>query len=255
MIRAIDTITEITPVTALALKQSGVGAVFGYLGPWAKCWTPARLKVVLDAGMYAGSFFEGVGTSPTAFSAGTGRADAQLSLLSAKNIGQPKGSGICPAVDYDAQPQDFDRIHAYLNGWRSVIGGMYRLGLYGNPAVLEAFRGEVDYLFQPSAWSGTTRVQGIAAYQNSVSTTLAGINVDIDEVYDPTILWNREGVGKLPEQTPADVKGTQWEQVAAWAVQNGIMYTYADGTFRPDEPISRGQVASSLHNLYNLLHK
>jgi len=255
MLKAVDTITDISPAKALALRQAGVDAFFGYLGPWSKCFPPVRVKVLLDAGFWLGSFFEANGTGPAAFSAATGRADAQLALTHAKNLGQPKGSGICPAVDYDAQPQDFDRIRAYLNGWWSVIGGMYKLGLYGNPAVLEAFRGEVDYLIQPSAWSGNIRVPGIAAYQHSVSTTLAGISVDIDEVYDVSILWNREGVGKLPDQTPADVKGTQWEAVANWAVQNGIMYTYTDGTFKPDEPISRGQVASSLRNLFNLLKK
>lgn len=51
---------------------------------------------------------------------------------------------------------------------------------------------------------------------------------------------------------PADVIGTQWQAVAEWAVNNHVMYDYGDGTFKPDQPITRGQMAASLMNLYNL---
>jgi len=54
---------------------------------------------------------------------------------------------------------------------------------------------------------------------------------------------------------PSDVIGTQWQAVAEWAVNNHIMFDYHDGTFQPNQPITRGQMAASLMNLYNLLKK
>jgi flagellum-specific peptidoglycan hydrolase FlgJ len=73
--------------------------------------------------------------------------------------------------------------------------------------------------------------------------------LEIIQQYD--LIQYDEEATKMP--TPKDTKGTQWETVATWAVENGVMFTYGDGTFKPDQPVSRGQVAASLYNLYKLL--
>lgn len=224
-----------------------MGAVFGYIGLLNRYHlTTDRIRVIRDAGLSLGLFHEG-GAGKT-FNAALGKQHATDALGHAQSLGIPHGVGICPSVDYDMPTSDFAGLRAYLSAWKAVMGGMYRTGLYGPPQVLTAFRSEVDYIIQPSAWSGGKRLPGIAMWQNSVSTTLCGINVDVDEVYDASILW---GVGNVT--VPSDVKGTQWEEVVTWAVDNGVMFTYHDGTFKPDQPVSRGQVAASLENLYKLI--
>ncbi len=41
-----------------------------------------------------------------------------------------------------------------------------------------------------------------------------------------------------------DIAGTTHEQSIIWAVDNGITIGYADGTFRPNNPNTRGQMAT-----------
>lgn len=193
---AIDTIANITPQTALALKQQGVGAVFGYLGHWPKCLTSDRVKVLVDAGLQIGFFFEGAGAT---FGAAQGHADASEALHYANVLGVPRGVGIgiCPAVDYDAQPGDYAKIRAHWRAWRALLGKDFRLGMYAGSRVLTAMKGEYDYAIEPSSWSGGQQMPGIAMYQNSVSTQLCGIGVDLDDLYDASILWNPKGVGQM----------------------------------------------------------
>lgn len=184
--KAIDTIADITPQTASALKSQGVEAVFGYLGAWSKCLTIARVQVLKDAGLRIGSLFEGDGKT---FSAEQGKIDAEIAKRHAYLIGQPYGTGICTCVDYDMQPSDYPQLDAYLNAWKMVMAGKYDTGLYAGYDVLAAFQDKADYTIQASAWSNGQKLSGVAAYQNSASTTLCGIGVDIDEVYDTSILW------------------------------------------------------------------
>lgn len=212
--KVIDTISDITPKTALALKHQGVRAVFGYLGHWSKCLTPSRVKVLQDATLPIGFFFEGGGRT---FSAAQGYADANEAIHYAALLGVPRGVGIgiCPAVDYDAQPADYPAIRAHWRSWRRVLGSDFRLGMYAGEHVLEALKDEYDYSIEPSAWGGH-HIPGIAMYQNSVSTTLCGIGVDIDELYDASILWGGEDL----TQTKVIVNGVEYPAV----VVNGDTY-------------------------------
>lgn len=230
--RAIDTVTDITAQTALALKQKGVGAVFGYLGPWSKCLTVERVKILKDAGLLIGTLFEGDGKT---FSAAQGKRDALMAKQHAESIGQPYGTGICTCVDYDAQPSDYPAIQAYIRAWRSVMDGYYRTGLYAPYDVLKAMRGEVSFLIEPSAWSNGQRLPGIAAYQNSVSTTLCGIGVDIDEVYDTSILWGGSSV-----EYPKVLAQVDGKDVLAVAVGNT---TYLNWTVARDSGCNITKVA------------
>jgi len=66
--------------------------------------------------------------------------------------------------------------------------------------------------------------------------------------------WNAKAPTPLPA-VPSDIDHTQWQQVAEWSLQNGIMFAYNDGTFKPDQSISRGQFAASLFNLNKLLNR
>lgn len=43
-----------------------------------------------------------------------------------------------------------------------------------------------------------------------------------------------------------DVEGTTHEEAILWAVENGLVTGFKDGTFRPNQPMTRGQLASVL---------
>lgn len=47
----------------------------------------------------------------------------------------------------------------------------------------------------------------------------------------------------------SDVTGTAHEDAILWASEHGLVGGFPDGTFRPNEPVSRGQLASILHRL------
>ncbi len=52
-----------------------------------------------------------------------------------------------------------------------------------------------------------------------------------------------------------DIAGTTHETSIVWAVDNGITIGYADGTFRPNNPNTRGQMTTFLNRFYNNLVK
>lgn len=45
----------------------------------------------------------------------------------------------------------------------------------------------------------------------------------------------------------SDVEGTTHEDAILWAVGRGVVRGYSDGTFRPNEPLTRGQGAAMFH--------
>ena len=55
--------------------------------------------------------------------------------------------------------------------------------------------------------------------------------------------------------TFTDIGGTTHEKSIIWAVDNGITIGYADGTFRPNNPTTRGQMTTFLNRFYNNLVK
>lgn len=83
-------------------------------------------------------------------------------------------------------------------------------------------------------------------------------------------IWQYTSNGKYPgyagridldysNLTPTDWKwyaGDRQEKLSddmKWAIENGLFYGYADGTYRPNEPLKRGAAASLMRRLYDLI--
>lgn len=63
-----------------------------------------------------------------------------------------------------------------------------------------------------------------------------------------TILYRMEGAPAAAGSDFSDVPASQWyADAVSWAAENGVVTGYPDGTFRPDAPITREQVAVILH--------
>ncbi|MEM9519802.1 MAG: S-layer homology domain-containing protein [Actinomycetota bacterium] len=62
-----------------------------------------------------------------------------------------------------------------------------------------------------------------------------------------TLLWRLAGSPRAPQAAIPDVPaGAYYAEAVAWAQQEGVMFGYQDGTFRPDESIIRGHIAMLL---------
>jgi hypothetical protein len=103
---------------------------------------------------------------PAYFSYGSGYSDAISAYTQAKALGQPAGSAIYFAVDYNAPSSDISgAIDPYFRG---VAAGLavagngrseYKIGVYGSGAVCEAMRraglAQYTWLTNSTSWAGT----------------------------------------------------------------------------------------------------
>jgi hypothetical protein len=82
---------------------------------------------------------------------------------------------------------------------------------------------------------------------NGVSDTLFDPNGNTSRAMIATILWRLEGSPKADDSTYTDVASGVWYSTAiGWAEDNNIVTGYGDGTFGPNNPITREQMAAIL---------
>jgi len=165
-----------TPLTAQRAKQiaaAGYRFAARYLVPQEYKWkrlTRAEAEAITAAGMQIVSVFETT-ASRAAGGAVYGNSDGAAALREAKAIGQPEGSAIYFAVDYDAQPDDYDDIEAYLKAAAAQIPG-YEAGVYASYAVVEemAKRKACNHFWQTYAGGrGNETATGTCSkYRNTV---------------------------------------------------------------------------------------
>ncbi len=68
-----------------------------------------------------------------------------------------------------------------------------------------------------------------------------------------TILWRLEEEPEAGSTSFTDLAAGSWyEDAVNWAAENGIVDGYGDGTFGPDDPITREQMAKLVYNVYHL---
>ena len=71
--------------------------------------------------------------------------------------------------------------------------------------------------------------------------------------------WNVVGVCrpqyKAEEPDPADdITGHWYTDDVRWCIAQGLIKCYPDGSFRPDQPVTRSEFAVVLRRFYNLIH-
>ena len=105
--------------------------------------TREEASALSSAGMYIVSVWEdGSPCDPSYFSASKGAADGAMATSRAIMAGQPVGTPIYLAVDYDAIVDDLARILAYFETARQSIKQNGRTcGVYGNGIVCRALHG------------------------------------------------------------------------------------------------------------------
>ncbi|REK68015.1 MAG: hypothetical protein C6P35_03335 [Cohnella sp.] len=193
MTKGIDCAIPLAASTAKAIAAAGYAFAARYLVPERYAWkrlTKREAEAITAAGMQIVSVFETTANRPAGGGA-AGIVDGPEALKEAIAIGQPLGTAIYFAVDYDAQPKDYDAIEAYLRAASSAIPG-YRAGVYGSYAVIEemARRGAAKHFWQTYAWSRGRKSARANIWQHQNGVSLAGATVDLNESYGGEGWWN-----------------------------------------------------------------
>lgn len=255
MQQGIDCATPLTPELAAKFRADGCEFVCRYLVPngW-KALTRAEAEAISRAGMKVVSVFE---TSADRALGGyeAGLQDGTTALEVASKVGQPLGSCIYFAVDFEATLAQMWTVIDYFRGCREATTG-YSIGAYGSYDVMIALgnAGACDKYWQTYAWSGNRRADFINLFQWKNDVPANGIQVDHNTAFGDEGGWR---IAPPTKQLPAkkteftDVEAGRWSEDVIWVVQHhGLMTGYEDGTFRPEQPVTREELAAALNALY-----
>ncbi len=162
-----------TPWNAAAylkdLKAAGVKTIIRYYNRTNSTKLPEKRieadesRAISDAGMKLAVVFQQRGGKDghiEDLDRASGATDAVRALELAGRIGQPEGSAIYFAVDWDYfRETHLQSIQTYFSAAKDTLGGRFRIGVYGSGMVSARLReaGLVDYIWLPAAtkWSGT----------------------------------------------------------------------------------------------------
>jgi hypothetical protein len=164
----IDLPTDARDVS-MELKGSHLDFIARYYRDPTSRWPPlsaAEAQAVSSVGLRLVALWESRAQNPSYFSYASGYADAQSAYRQARAIGQPPGSAIYFAVDYNAPSRDVEgTIDHYFRG---VLAGLiteagghqpeYRIGVYGSGSVCGYLKGarlvQLTWLSNSTAWEG-----------------------------------------------------------------------------------------------------
>ena len=263
-IKGIDCAAPLTAEKAQKFKELGYEFVGRYFCPdtkgnWKRLNKP-EAEIISAAGLRLLCVWE-----TTAARAGEGMAAGAVDGARAHNqaleLGMPKNGTIYFAVDYDAQPAEFEAIAAYLKAASQQVGE-YKIGVYGSYRVIEAmferFGDSIDY-WQCVAWSYGNTSSHLDVYQAYWNERIEEADHTVDINYcddmDAAGLWNYERDSDMEyekfkeymmryEAERAAKPEPNWSaDEGAWAKAEtkGIM----DGT-RPEDYVKRDELAAVL---------
>lgn len=204
-LNGVDCVTAIHQEAAEGLKAAGIEYVARYLGDTWKSINKQEVVVLLENGLQIVSIWETNPTNKRYFTMDQGFADGHDAAFFAQSIGQPEGSAIYFAVDYDMQPSDVKDILNYFLAVRRGLGNKFKVGVYGSYTVLEILHRScaADFYWQTSAWSGGNIAEFIDILQYGFNKKIAGIPVDYNQVSTNAGSWGKgtQTVSSQPSPT------------------------------------------------------
>jgi len=188
-----------TTAQLMRLADAGVSTIIRYYARFTsqpeKRLIRPEAEAILAAGMTIAVVHQAAGNSPGAFTHDSGVADATYARNYGANvIGQPEGSAIYFAVDFDASEADVSEgIIPYFRAVQSIVGAAdrlptYKVGAYGNGIVLQMLldTGLVDFtwLSQSLGFSGTRgfRASNRWTLFQQLPSNVGGLDVDVDDL-------------------------------------------------------------------------
>jgi peptidoglycan hydrolase-like protein with peptidoglycan-binding domain len=185
-----DASTDCSPF-ADQLSGQGMRFVARYYSSNArKTLTAAEAQKLSTAGVGIVAVFEDTNNSADFFSAEIGSSQAAIALELAAAIGQPAGSAIYFAVDYDAAPADAQGpVTAYFTAINTALAAaatQYAIGVYGSGMTCRVVR---DASLAKFTWlTCSTGFREYAAFRSQADIVqlaperviLDGLNIDDD---------------------------------------------------------------------------
>lgn len=186
-----DCATKLTAASAKRLKDVGFNYAARYLGNSWKSFNAAEARAIQDAGLKLISIFQKSANHANYFSEAQGVSDAREAERYAREVGQPEGSAIYFAVDFNAQAGHMRGILNYVTGVKKTLKD-YKMGLYGSYAVMQAVKGRVDYYWQTYAWSAGRVADFIHMHQYHNDIVVAGVAIDRNSIKKSPGHWGSE---------------------------------------------------------------
>ena len=154
---------------AQELRSSGLHFVARYYrSPLSRLppLSAAEARTISGSGMKLVAIWQYLSNRPEHFSYERGQADATAAYQQARAVGQPPGSAIYFAVDFNATERHISgAVDQYFRGVRAALaaagGGSppYRVGVYGSGAVCGYLKrmqlADYTWLSASTAWSGS----------------------------------------------------------------------------------------------------
>lgn len=194
--KAIDVASNCGP-SASKIRDNGIDIVLRYYTQYAggKRLTRAEAVQLANAGLHLAVVYQDYNNSVDRFSAAIGAAQATTALGIANAVGQPAGSAIYVAVDFDATTAEIKSAivphFAALKSAFAANGTAYKLGAYGSGLTLSTLldSGLIDY-----SWlSLSTGFQGSKEFKASNRWHILqlkevsnwnGLHVDLNDIND-----------------------------------------------------------------------
>jgi len=187
-----------TTAKLAGLKASGVHSIIRYYNHRnsstlpEKCLTLDEAQAINEAGLAIAVVFQQRQNRLSDFTASKGKADGEKALERAVDeIGQPNGSGIFFAVDFDVNKEkEINAVKDYFTSIRDVFAeaeSSYRIGAYGGGHILNALgdAGLIDlsWLTMSRGWRGSREYYASKRWNLSQTreSVVAGLDVDLNE--------------------------------------------------------------------------
>jgi Domain of unknown function (DUF1906) len=176
------------------LKGSPVAFVARYYRDPASRWPPlsaSEAQLLSSMGLKIVAVWEPLDPVPEYFSYYAGYNDAIAAYGQAQAVGQPPGSAIYFAVDFNAQ--EIEPVEQYFRGiaaaFAAASGGRvaYKIGVYGSGDVCDAIKqaglAQYSWLSNSISWTGSLDYDDWNIRQGDAMTELS-FNHDSDEAKD-----------------------------------------------------------------------
>ena len=168
-LHGIDMATDSSDVASELQGRPWLNFVARYYRDPSSRWpalSPAEAQRLTAAGVKIVTVWEWHSTNPVYFTYASGYTDALAAYRQARAVGQPPGSAIYFAVDFNARGEALYQIDQYFRGVNAGLaaagGGRlpYRIGVYGSGAVCAEIKGaglaQYAWLSGSTAWDGLT---------------------------------------------------------------------------------------------------
>lgn len=188
MAAGVSTVRRVNTTTkASCMVSSGLTFVGRYYKPSVSGLYEDRLQkseaeLISNAGMSIFSIYQYDGTSAASFTSTQAHTDGGTAVNQAVAAGQPSGTAIYFAVDYEAGASDLNNIIVpYFNIVKTYLNNYgYQLGVYGGYTTTTTLGAAIPgiYRFQTDSWSGGQADPSRRLYQYTHNTSICSSTMD-----------------------------------------------------------------------------